>query len=100
MLPITGYRIPNKQYDVPKNDEISCIRIGITYAGKYWKYSSMQFITKNGVTSDPIKGGYNTNEYRTLCVDGADEHFVGFYGRYGNTFDSIGLNIMKETVQK
>lgn len=60
----------------------------------------MQFITKNGVTSDPIKGGYNINEYRTLCVDGTDEHFVGFYGRYGNTFDSIGLNIMKETVQK
>lgn len=60
----------------------------------------MQFVTKNGVQSQIYSGTYGINEYRVLCVEGSDEHFVGFYGRYGETFDSIGLNVMRETMQK
>lgn len=99
-LPIVGNRAFNHVYEVPHNDEINCIRFGITYNGDYWKFTSMQFVTKHGTQSEIYKGTYNVNEYRVLCVENSDEHFVGFYGHYGNTFDSIGLNVMKETMQR
>lgn len=59
----------------------------------------MQFVTKKGVESEVFKGTYNVNEYRVLCLQDDSEHFVGYFGHYGNTFDSIGLNIMRETMQ-
>ena len=46
-----GNRKWNHEYNVPKGDEINCIRFGITYNGSYWKFTSMQFITKNKVES-------------------------------------------------
>lgn len=58
----------------------------------------MQFQTLKGVNSAVYSGTYAVNEYQSLCVNGKNEHFVGFYGHYGNTFDSIGLNIIKETM--
>ena len=51
-LNIVGNRNFNHEYNVPQNDEIKCIQFGITYNGKYWKYTSMQFITKNGARSE------------------------------------------------
>lgn len=59
----------------------------------------MQFVTRKGVESQVFRGTYNPNEYRVLCVANDDEHFVGFYGHYGETFDSIGLNMIRETRQ-
>jgi hypothetical protein len=68
-LPVTGNRAFNHQYDVPKADEINCIRIGITYNLPYWKFTSMQFVTKGGVQSQVYAGSYNINEYRVLCLE-------------------------------
>jgi hypothetical protein len=47
-LPAVGNKIFNSTYEVPKGDEIKCIRFGITYSGSYWKFTSMQFVTKKG----------------------------------------------------
>ena len=74
--------------------------MGVTHNGAYWKFTSMQFVTRKGVESPVYSGTYTVNEYRALCFDDPTEHFVGFYGHYGNTFDSIGLNLIKEVVQK
>lgn len=45
-LDVIGDRTFNHQYIVPENDEIKCIRFGITYNDPYWKFTSMQFVTK------------------------------------------------------
>ena len=97
--PVVGNRNFNHDYEVPHNDEIKCIRFGITYNNDYWKFTSMRFTTRNGVDSQTFAGSYHVNEYRTLCLESADDHLVGFYGRYGNTFDSIGFFIMTEQFQ-
>lgn len=60
-LPVIGNRPFNHEYHVPNNDEINCIRIGITDAGDYWKYTSMLFVTKKGAQSEIYKGTYNVN---------------------------------------
>lgn len=90
----------NHVYEVPKGDEIRCITFGITHSGQYWKFTSFQFKTKGGIESQVFSGSYAVNEYRVLCVESNDDHFVGFYGHYGNTFDSIGFNVLKETMVK
>ena len=59
----------------------------------------MQFVTKNGVSSDVFGGYFRINEYQVICLNDNDEHFVGFYGHYGSTFDSIGFNVMKEAFE-
>lgn len=67
-LPVVGNQRFNHQYEVPKADEIHCIRFGITYNGSYWKFSSMQFVTKAGVQSQVFAGTYGINEYRIICL--------------------------------
>lgn len=56
-------------------------------------------MTKKGVESQVFTGTYKVVQYRVLCVENNDEHFVGFYGRFGGTIDSIGFNMIKETMQ-
>ena len=46
-----GDRIFNQEYHVPANDEIKCIRFGISYYYDFWQFTSMQFITRNNVES-------------------------------------------------
>lgn len=55
----------------------------------------MQFITAKNVTSPIFAGTFHVNETQVICVESLEEHFVGFYGRYGSTFDSIGFNMIK-----
>lgn len=59
----------------------------------------MQFVTKKGVESQVFSGTLKQNEYRVLCVQEPDDHFIGFYGNYGVTFDAIGLNLLRELKQ-
>jgi hypothetical protein len=59
----------------------------------------MQFVTRKGVESQVYAGTHPVNQYQSLCVGSNDEHFVGFYGRFGSTIDSIGFNMIKETMQ-
>ena len=99
VLPVIGNRNFNHQYDVPIGDEIKCVRLGIHHSDDYWKFSSIQFLTLKGVESAVYSGTDTADEYRSLCVQDPSTHFVGFYGRYGSTFDSIGLNLIKETYQ-
>ena len=95
-LAAIGKREFNHEYQVPAADEIKCIRFGITYNNPFWKFTSMQFVTRKGVESPVYSGTYKVNEYQVLCIENNDEHFVGFYGRYGgDNFDSIGLNMIK-----
>lgn len=95
-LKAVGDRQFNHAYNVPENDEIKCIRFGITYNDPYWKFTSMQFVTKNGVSSEVYAGTFRINQYQVICIDNDDDdHFIGFHGHYGSTFDSIGFNIMK-----
>ena len=50
--PIIGNRAFNYQYTVPNGDEIKCVRFGISYNtfdNRYWKFASMQFVTRKGV---------------------------------------------------
>lgn len=94
-LDVVGSRKFNHVYAVPENDEIKCIRFGIVYNNPYWKFGSMQFVTKKGEVSKEFSGTYTINEYKVSCLQEDDDHFVGFYGRYGNTFDSVGFNVMK-----
>ena len=98
-LDVIGDRSFNHDYRTPAHDEIKCIRFGITYNGDYWKFVSMQFVTKNDQTSKEYKGTERINEYKVICIDSNDDHFVGFYGNYGSTFDSIGFNVMKEAFE-
>lgn len=56
----------------------------------------MQFVSKAGDTSREYSGSFRINEYKVICLEDKDDHFVGFYGHYGATFDSVGFNIMKE----
>lgn len=60
----------------------------------------MQYVTRNGVESAVYAGYFKPDEYRVLCLEGKNQHFVGFFGTYGNSFDGIGLSIMTETMQK
>jgi hypothetical protein len=59
----------------------------------------MQFVTKNQQASEVFQGTFRINEYQVICLEEEDDHFVGFYGNYGSTFDSIGFNVMKETFE-
>ena len=95
-----GDRIFNHEYNVPANDEIKCIRFGISYFRDFWQFASMQFITKNNVESQVYSGTNPVSQYQTLCLPGNDDHLVGFHGHYGTgTFDSIGFDIMTEKFQ-
>ena len=97
--PKAGSRNFNQEYNVPKGDEIKCVRLGIKFSGSEWQFSSMQFITRNKIESAVYKGTFAPNEYRELCVQSEDDHFVGFYGHFGVTFDGIGFNVMTELFQ-
>lgn len=48
-LPVVGNKNFNKVYETPKYDEIKCIRFGINHSGSYWKFASIQFVTKREV---------------------------------------------------
>lgn len=60
-LPVIGNRQFNHQYLVPKSDDIKCVRFGITYNGSYWKFTSMQFVTRSGAESEVFTGSYHVN---------------------------------------
>ena len=69
VLPVVGNRNFNHEYRVPVGDEIKCVRLGITHNGNYWKFTSMQFVTKKGIETWVYSGTYTVNEYRALCFD-------------------------------
>ena len=98
-LNVTGSRSFNHQYMVPKGDEIQCIRYGIKFQNNEWKFASIQFVTRNKVESAVYKGTESTNEYQISCLQSEDDHFIGFYGHYGSTFNGLGMNVIKEQYQ-
>ena len=59
-----GTRTFNQEYNVPKGDEIKCIRFGIKYFGAEWQFPSLQFITRNNVVSAVYKGKNVPNQYQ------------------------------------
>ena len=60
-LPVVGNKNFNKVYETPKYDEIKCIRFGINHSGSYWKFASIQFVTKRAVQSEIYKGSQTVN---------------------------------------
>ena len=59
--PKAGSRNFNHEYNVPKGDEIKCIRFGVYFSGSEWQFCSMQFITRKKVESEIYRGSFNPN---------------------------------------
>lgn len=63
-----GAQVLNKEYQVPAGDEIKCIRFGIHQNATYWRFASMQYVTRKGAQSQEYKGTFTVNQYQVSCT--------------------------------
>eukprot|EP00919_Chromeraceae_sp_WS-2016_P002608 GHVR01006406.1.p1 GENE.GHVR01006406.1~~GHVR01006406.1.p1 ORF type:complete len:127 (+),score=0.84 GHVR01006406.1:600-980(+) len=96
-LDVAGTGPFNKEYDVPDNDEIKCIRFGVCNSGAYYVFTSFEFLLKSGNRSPIYSGSWQAVRYDEIWVNPEkNEHFIGIFGSYvnSNSITSLGLVTM------